>query len=273
MGLSMDNVAVRASSLPGLFDCPARWEATHIRGLRMPTSDKAALGKAVHASTAVFDQSNLDGSGITAEEAKAAAVDAIHHPDEETVWEEMTPTEAESIALGLHAKYCATVAQEQTYAAVEVTCNALEISDLGLVLTGTTDRIRKVTDDLGRTRYGISDLKTGKTAVGTDGIAKTQGHAFQLGVYELLAQAASGVPITAPAQIIGMNTAKTEKSQRIGIGEVDRAREVLLGDGEVPGVLENASRLIHSGMFFGNPRSMLCNARYCPIFNTCQFRK
>jgi hypothetical protein len=269
----MNAVTVRASSLPGLFDCPARWAAIHIEGRRMPTSDKAALGKAVHASTAVFDQSTLDGAGITADEAKAAAVDAIHHPDEETVWEDMTPTEAESIALSLHAKYCATVAPEQTYAAVEVTCDALEISDLGLVLTGTTDRIRKVEDDLGRTHYGIADLKTGKTAVGTDGTAKTQGHAFQLGVYELLAQAASGVPITAPAQIIGLNTAKTEKSQRIGTGEVAGAREVLLGDGEVPGVLENASRLIHAGLFFGNPRSMMCSVRYCPNFNTCPFRK
>lgn len=263
-----DVVSIRASSLPSLFDCPARWEATHIRGLRMPTSDKAALGKAVHASTAAFDQSALDGSGITAEEAKSAAVDAIHHPDEETVWEDMTPAEAESIALSLHSKYCATVAPTQTYAAVEVTCDALEITDLGLVLTGTTDRIRKTEDG-----YGIVDLKTGKTAVGTDGIAKTQGHAFQLGVYELLAQAASGVDITAPAQIVGLNTAKTEKSQRIGTGEVLGAREVLLGDGEVPGVLENASRLIHSGLFFGNPRSMMCNVRYCPVFNTCQFRK
>ena len=31
-------VSIRASSLPELFDCPARWAAKHLRGMRMPMS-------------------------------------------------------------------------------------------------------------------------------------------------------------------------------------------------------------------------------------------
>jgi hypothetical protein len=226
------------------------------------------LGKAVHASTAVFDQSNIDGSGITIDEAAAAAVDALHRPDEDVVWDEDSPSDAEKVALSLHSKYCNIIAPQQNYRAVEVECDRLEITDLGLALTGTTDRIRETPDG-----FGISDLKTGKTAVGSDGAVKTGGHAYQLGVYELLAEQASGIPITGSAQIIGMNTAKTPASQRVGSGEVSGAREVLLGDGETPGILEMASRLIHSGAFYGNPKSMLCHPRYCPIYSTCSFRK
>ncbi len=120
---------------------------------------------------------------------------------------------------------------------------------------------------------GIVDLKTGKAAVGADGLVKTAGHAFQMGVYELLAQQASGISITAPAQIIGLNTAKTAASQRIGMGNISGAREVLLGDGESPGILEHASKIIHSGSFWGNPKSMMCHERYCAAYPSCKFRK
>ena len=269
MSVQVDFITIRASSLGSLFDCPARWAATHIDGMRMPSNGKSSLGKAVHASTAVFDQSTIDGSGITVDEAAGAAVDAIYRPDEETVWTDgETPNEAEKIALSLHRKYCTTIAPEQDYAAVEVLCERLEIADLGISLTGTTDRIRRVGDG-----FGITDLKTGKAAVAADGTVKTSGHAFQLGIYELLAEFGGGVPITAPAEIIGLNAAKTEKSQRVGVGSVTGARAVLLGDGERPGVLEIAARIIKSGVFFGNPRSMMCHRNYCPIFNTCTFRR
>ena len=164
-------VTIRASSLGRLFDCPASWAATHIYGKRLPSSGKATLGKAVHASTAVFDQSTLDGSGITAEEAAAAAVDAIYQPDEEVIWDEEKPQEVEKIALSLHRKYCDQIAPGQTYAAVEIRCDGLQITDLGLELTGTTDRI--VCTEEG---YGIADIKTGKAAVGADGKVKTAGH-------------------------------------------------------------------------------------------------
>lgn len=262
-------VSIRASSLSELFDCPARWAAKHIDGLHMPSSGAAQLGTAVHAGTAVFDTSRLPGgTPVTADDAAGAVVDAIYKPEHEVDWEEDKPQDAERIALALHSKYCSEIAPTQTYAAVEIECERLELSDLGIALTGTTDRVRKTENG-----FGIADLKTGKTAVAADGTVKTAGHAFQLGVYELLAQASSGVAITEPAQVIGLSTGKTPAAQRAGIGLVSGAREVLLGDGERPGVLEHAARLIHSGDFFGNPRSMLCSAKFCPAHAICRFRK
>ncbi len=152
-------IPVRASSLPGLFDCPARFEATQIRGLRAPSSGKAILGKAVHASTAVYDTAKVSGDyDLTPEEAAGAAVDVIHKPEEEVVWDEdLSPAAAEKIALGLHGLYCDQIAPTVEYAAVEVTCEPLTITDLGLTLTGTVDRVYKADDE----SLGIADIKTG----------------------------------------------------------------------------------------------------------------
>lgn len=259
---------IRASSLGNLFDCPARWAAIHLEWRTMPSNGKSRLGTAVHASTAVFDRSVLEGAGITIDEAAAAAVDAIHNPEYEVDWEDESPQDAEKIALSLHRKYCTQIAPHQNYCAVEVQCDRLEITDLGIALTGTTDRIRETEEG-----FSICDLKTSKQAVAADGTVKTSGHAYQMGVYELLAEQASGIPITGAAQIIGMTTAKTDAAQRIGTGDIRGAREVLLGDGTTPGILEMAADLIHSGRFYGNPSSTLCHARYCPAYSTCNYRK
>lgn len=265
----MNIVTVRASALSDFFDCPARAEAKHILGKRCPTSGNALLGKAVHASTAVFDQSTISKTGITIKEAAAAAVDAIHRPDEEVHLEEESTKDIESIALALHTRYCNEIAPTQDYLAVEVRCERLEITDLGLALTGTTDRVRKTADG-----NGIADLKSGKSAVKADGTVETKGARYQLGVYELLAERASGIAINAPAQVIGLQTGKTEKGQRVAVSApVNGAREVLVGDADSPGVLEMTSRMIHAGAFPGNPRSMLCHERYCPIHSTCKYRK
>lgn len=265
----MNMVTVRASALSDFLDCPARAEAKHLLGLRTPSSGASTLGTAVHASTALFDQSALQGQGLTIEETAGAAVDAIRKPNEEVVWDEdNTPDDAEKVAIALHKKYCTVIAPQQEYLAVEVTCEKLEIQDIGLALTGTTDRIRKTPEG-----NAISDIKTGKTAVSADGTVKTAGHAYQLGVYELLAERASGIPITGPAQIVGLNAGKTEKAQRAGFGEVVGARDVLVGDQDQPGVLEAVASMIHAGNFFGNPRSMLCGEKYCPIHGRCRYRK
>lgn len=262
-------IPIRASSLGDLFDCAARWEAKHLRGLRLPRSGKAQLGTAIHASTALFDRSALEGNALTPDECVGALADAIHKPDEETFWEEdLQPNEAEKIGRALHGRYCAEIAPTQRYAAIEVKCESLEITDLGIALTGTTDRIHQDGDG-----FGIGDLKTGKNAVGADGRVHTAGHAMQMGVYELMAERASGLPITEPARIIGMQTGKTEKGQRVAVGEIHGARDMLVGDAEQPGVLEIAARMIHSGTFPGNPRSPLCSPKYCPAYNTCRFRK
>ena len=261
-------VFIRASSLAELFDCPARWEAKHLLGMRGPRSGAAQLGTAVHAGTALFDASRLPGGDpMTANDAAGAVVDAIYKPEEEVDWEDGDPREAERIALALHTKYCADVAPHQKYRGVEVTCEKLELPELGIALTGTTDRVRETPAGL-----GISDLKTGGRAVGTDGRAVTQGHAVQLGVYELLASHAMGLDITAPAQIVGMNTGKTAAAQRVGTGEVPNARAALVGTEEAPGLLQHASRLIQSGAFYGNSKSFLCSAKYCPRHPVCTFK-
>lgn len=265
----MKIISIRASSLAELFDCPARWEAKHLLGMRSPGSAPALLGTAVHAGTALFDESRLPGgSPVSADDAAGAVVDAIHRPAEEVDWGEDKPQEVERIALSLHARYCAEVAPAQTYVGVEVRCEALELTDLGIALTGTTDRVRQLPDG----RLGIADLKTGGRAVGTDGRAVTQGHAVQLGVYELLAQHAMGVDITAPAQIVGLNTGKTPAAQRVGTGEVDSPRHALIGSEETPGLLEHAANLIHAGAFYGNSKSVLCSAKYCPRHGVCAFK-
>ena len=260
---------IRASSLAELFDCPARWEAKHLLRMSLPMGGAAALGKAVHASTAVFDRSTILGVGITPDEAAAAAVDAIHKPDEDVAWDDdWQPASAESVALALHHRYCRDIAPQQTYRAVEVQCDRLEISDLDLALTGSVDRLRETEDGA-----GIVDLKTCKTAVSADGVVQTKGHAYQMGVYELLAEAASGIAITAPAQIVAMQTGKTERAQRIATAPIVGARGVLLGDIEQPGLLHTASNLLRSGAFFGNPKSMTCHKAYCPRFDKCSFRR
>jgi hypothetical protein len=263
----MNLVNVRASSLAELFDCPARWEAKHLLGMRNPSSGAAQLGTAIHASTALFDQARLDGQPISAYDAAGALVDELYNPDQDVDWEDSSPKQVEAIGLNLHARYCADIAPLQDYVGVEIQCERLEISDLGLALTGTTDRIRRVDGQL-----GIADLKSGARAVGSDGRAVTNGHAPQLGAYELLAEFKIGQPLTAPAQIVGLQTGKTANSQRIGTGTVGGARALLVGSEEAPGLLRHASQLIHSGAFYGNPKSMLCSARYCPRYASCRFR-
>lgn len=266
-------VTIRASSLAELFDCPARWEAKHILGKRLPSSGAARLGTAVHASTALFDQSRLDGNPLSANDTAGALVDALHSKDDangngEVDWGDTDPHAAEKIGLSLHARYCADIAPHQDYVGVEVPCEKLEITDLGIALTGTTDRIYRRADG----QLGIADLKTGGRAVGSDGIAVTQGHGPQMGVYELIAEFAVGQALTAPAQIIGLNTGKTAAAQKVGTGLIENARAALIGDEDAPGLLEHASRIIHSGLFYGNPKSVLCSAKYCPNHPTCKFK-
>lgn len=258
----MEMTAIRASSLPELFDCPARWEAKHLCGRRLPRSAAAQLGTAVHAGAAVFDVQRILGSPITPDDAAGEVVDAIHHPKEDVDWGEDSPREAERIALALHGLYCCNIAPARNYVAVEATCERLEITDLGLALTGTTDRI--TTNALGD--LGIADIKTGKTAVAADGTVRTAGHAAQIGVYELLA-------ITAPAEIIGLQVAKTDKGRRAAVGVITGARELLVGTEEQPGLLQMAARMIRSGDFYGNPKSQTCTEKYCPVFHGCRWRR
>ena len=265
----MDTIRIRASSVGELFDCPARWEAKHIQGLRLPMGGKAALGKAIHASTGAFDAARVLGQPISIDDAAAAAVDSLYQPTEEVDWSDDNISQAEGIALALHRRYCTDIAPTQDYAGVEATCEALTIADLGITLTGTIDRVYR--DETGA--LGIADIKTGKTAVSAAGEVKTQGHGLQLATYELLAETAIQQPLTAPARVIGMQTGVTPKAQRIGIGEIDSPRDALIGTADAPGALHYAANFLKSGLFYGNPRSQLCGQKFCPIYSRCPFRK
>lgn len=270
----MQTVTIRASALSDLFDCPKRFEARHILNMHMPSSSRARLGTAIHAGAAAFDLSRLDNNPVTINDAAGALVDALHSKvdedgnDDPVEWGDDNPRELEQIGLALHTRYCSEIAPAQDYVAVELRCDNLHFSDLGIILRGTTDRVYRNADG----QLGISDIKTGATAVSSDNTVKTAGHAAQLGVYTLLAEFGLNESLNAPAQIIGMQTGKTARAQRVAIGQVNNVRQALVGDAEDLGLLEHASKIIHSGSFYGNPRSMLCSEKFCPVHSTCKFK-
>jgi hypothetical protein len=236
----------------------------------MPSSANAALGTAVHTGTAVFDESRLpERSPVSLDDAKQAAFEAATKPRDDVDWEDEQPAKVADVAVSLTERYCTLFAPTVEYAAVEISVDSLLLTDLDIVLTGHTDRVRRTEGGL-----GICDLKTGKTAVGTDGKAKTHGHAAQMGVYEIVAETALGVRMDLPAEIIGLQTNLTPDKQRIGTGEIEGAREVLIGNEEHTGLLNVAAQLVHGEIApWGNPKSMFCHKRYCPQFNKCFWRR
>ena len=258
---------IRASSWADLFDCPARWYAKNIRGLRLPSSGAAALGTAIHAGTGLYDTAKARNETPEIEAAIEASVEMVRHPEQEVAWDEdLTPAKAIDTAGALTLGYCVTIGANRTYAAVEVQCDALDIeTQHGTVrITGTTDRIR--TDESGA--LGISDLKTGGTAVGADGRAVTKGHHLQLGIYQIMAEQAIQRPMDAPAEIVGL---KTKGKPAVGTGYVEDVKTALLGDEIRPGLIEIAAQMLQTGLFPPNPKSTLCSAKYCPAFPTCPY--
>src|SRR5690606_29085576 len=93
---TLPTVRVRASSLGELFDCPSRWYAKNVLGLRTPTSFKARLGTAVHAGTAAFDAARLEGNPITPDDAAGALVDALYRDRTEDGQEDAVDWEGEN---------------------------------------------------------------------------------------------------------------------------------------------------------------------------------
>lgn len=264
-------VPIRASSFSTLLDCPARWHAQHIQGLAFPSSAAAHLGTSIHASTAAFDQARIDGLNITASDAAGVFVDTLRDPNADVDWEgaEITRREAEATGLTLHTMYCQQISPTQDFIAVEETMPDLPVDfhDLGvrILLTGHIDRIRRTDEGL-----GVADLKSGKSAVGKDGTVETSQHLAQLGIYELLTEAAIDRQLTAPAAIYGMSTGA---ERRVGIGVAEAPpKGLLLGEEGEPGLLEMAARLIANDIWWGNPRSQLCSSRYCPAFSTCKWK-
>lgn len=266
--MSDDHFTIRASSLSTLLDCPARFEATQILGLRSIASSAAHVGTSIHAGTAAFDSAKLDGAPITINDAIGPMVDALHDKTVEVDWRggKWTPREAERISVRLLTAYCQDVAPQFDYSGVEVTCENLDITmpnGITITLTGTTDRLYRRGNE-----RGIADLKSGLRSVDSQGNAKTSPHGAQIGVYELLAEQATKQPITLPAKIIGLSTTKATT----GIGEITGARNVLVGTPEEPGLLHHVSTILKAGAFYGNPKSQLCSPKYCPRHETCRWR-
>ncbi len=231
----------------------------------MPSSPPAAIGTAVHASTAAFDRSVLDGSGLTVEETAGVAVDSIIHPNEDVNWEGSKQEKAVETAIRVHQTYCTKIAPTQNYTQVEKTMGSL-IINMGegtiFELTGTLDRIREKGG-----LYGVADVKTGIRAVAADGTVVVGKHLPQLGEYVLLAEAEYGPMLLDPV-IIGLHTGG---SGRAGIGEIKGAKRALVGDGDTPGILQYIAQYFKTGLFPPNPGSILCSAKYCPYYNQCPF--
>lgn len=258
-------VTIHASGLSGLFDCPARWAAMNLDGIRMPSGPAAHLGTSLHASTAVYDAARIHGESVTVDDAAGVFVDTLRNPDREVDWQGENIKKLETVGLRLHGGYCRQVAPHKQYEAVEQRCDPLdiEIDGVTLSLVGTLDRLRRT--DSGQ--LAVSDIKSGARAVSAAGAAVTTGHAPQIGIYSLLAEAQLGQPVDGPGEVIGLNTG----NGRVGTGEIEFPRAGLLGrDGE-PGMLEMAAGLIKAGLFYGNSKSWLCSPKYCPVYHSCFF--
>jgi hypothetical protein len=268
---------IRASSIKDFLDCAMRAEAKHLLGIRMPSSGISHLGTALHAGTAAYDQSVIDGKPISHDAAAGAFVDSLkldHNPDEPAddgvVWHEgdVTRTEAEQVGIKSVVNYIEKVGSKRRYHAVEAKLEsfpvAFEAEQVTLVLTGKTDRIRQMEDV-----FGISDVKSGKTRVTQDGRVQSNAEKAQLGVYELIAEKAKGIEVSAPAEIVGLSTAKHANVSTI---QIHGTRAALVGTKDTPGVLDFLARMLRAGLFPPNPASFLCSKKFCPIFNRCPYK-
>ncbi|GAB3482246.1 RecB family exonuclease [Azotobacter salinestris] len=267
----MKTITVRASSWGSLFDCGFRWEGVHLLGIKSPSSPRALLGTAIHASTAAFDAARVTGEKLSTFDAAEHLVQTLRHPEFDVDWRgaDITPREAEVTGLALHTRYCDEISPRYHYVAVELETRPLEIDCGGGVivrLTGTLDRARIKRDAGG---VGIADLKTGTAAVTSEGVAKTKGHRPQVGTYELLYEHTTGEPCTAPAEIIGL---KTKGKPVAATGEIHGARELMVGNDQFPGLIQIGADMFRSGLFPPNPQSFTCNPKYCARWGACPYK-
>lgn len=267
----MEIVTVRASSWGSLFNCAYAWEGMHLLGIKSPSSPRALLGTAIHASTAAFDSARITGLELSAFDAAEHLVQTLRHPKFDVDWRnsDLTPNEAEVAGLTLHTRYCTEISPRYEFVAVELETRPMDIdcgNGVTVRLTGTLDRARVRRQQEG---VGIADVKTGGAAV-TDGVAKTKGHAPQIGTYELLYEHTTGKPITAPAEIIGL---KTRGKPETGTGEIIGAKQLMIGTEHYPGLIEFAADMFRTGLFPPNPQSHLCCAKYCPRWAACPYHE
>ena len=264
------DMTIRASSLSELFDCSERWKAKYLLGMWMPSGPPATIGKAIHRGTAVFDTQRLLGSAPSVEDAVEAAVHEVRNPDGEVNWDEMRPAEAIDIAARLTLNYCTDIAPKFTYRKVEMKLDSFDVqASNGVVIrfTGHVDRQYTLND-----QYGTLDFKTGKQVVKSDGTVSVQLSAAQLGTYELMELMATNtekVQHILPAMIVAMPTAGKQLPKAV---KVNNPHTLLIGDEQNKGLIDIAAQIYKHDLFAGNPRSMLCNVKYCPAFNKCRWR-
>lgn len=266
----MSEYKVRASSWSTLFDCAHKYEAIALLGMKSPGSPRSHLGSAIHHGTAAYDAGRINGDLISPAEAADEFISYLKNPQEDIDWsaDDLTMNDAATVGIQLVNKYCKEVSHKFDFESVEMTTVPLSI-DIGdgvtVVLTGTLDRCRVKKGSKGR---GIADIKTGKTVV-QGGKANIKGFVAQIGSYELLYEHSTGNKITEDGTIIGM---KTSGRPEIALGDVPRAKELLLGTDEYPGLIEHAGVFFKTGSFHPNPNSNLCAPRYCVRWNTCRYK-
>lgn len=265
----MPKFKVRASSVAEFFDCPERWAAKHLDGKTFPSSAPAAIGTAVHAGTAVYDEERLQGHHVTPNDAADIVEELIRNPKEEVDWGGLPLRKALQAGIGAHTRYCEDIAPRLKIIEVERALNPLEVTipideDRGVFvtieLTGTLDRILQFGN-----QFGVGDIKTG-ARVCSQSVGK---HKAQMGVYELLAENSLLYSITAPAQIIKL---QTSTNYQVALDQVHDARTALLGNEYRAGWLVHMARMLMSGDFYGNPGSQLCLNRFCPQWEHCLWR-
>lgn len=277
----MDKASIRASAIWEALDCPLRFAAKHLEGMRLPATGAARIGTAVHRSTAAYDESRLKGyEYLSIEDSADLVVETIRNPDEEVDWMGLSERQAIEIGVGCHTRYCSEIGTHMEYTAVEYPLNELVIDvpvdvdrTVQITLTGTLDRVRMEAQEeynnegipLALIRHGVVDVKTGARAA----TQSPSRHKAQLGVYELLAENTLDIEINLPAEIIAL---QTSKHYDVALHEVSDARLALLGTPSDPGLLSFVADMIDRERFFGNASSVLCNEKYCPIWEKCKFR-
>lgn len=265
----MDSFPIRSSEISVVFSCPLRYYVQKILGKQMPSTAPAAIGTAVHKSTAAYDESRLDSNKarwLTIDDTAEAILEHFADPGEEINWEDVSMDKAVERAVGVHMRYCTEIAPTHTYTHVENTFDTMPIEvevdeeSIRLELTGTVDRVFQRDG-----KFGVADLKTGAAAC-----AQSSGkHKAQLGAYELLSEFNLGILIEESGELIKLQTSSNFK---VAVQDVSEAREALLGNEEFPGMLYHLARMLKSGDFYCNPNSWLCNKKYCPHYNKCIYK-
>lgn len=269
---------VRASSFKEMFDCPHRWYGNNILKIKRPSNFKAHVGSSVHKALEIHDLAKLTGKSFlkspTAlmKQAMKGYEFALKNPQYEILPPEAKDVEAMTkVGKALIERYCQEIAPNYNFSHIELKCKTLkiEVGNVILEITGTIDRIYQEEIEL-INRYGIADIKTGGMAVNAQNEVEVVAHKAQLGVYEILAEhTLDNIKVDADAHIIGL---QTNTKARVAIGKTKSARDVVLGTEHEIGMLGNAGKLLEHQIFFGNPSSMMCGEKYCPMYKTCKYR-